>query len=105
MNRFGKVDRRDFTLVELLVVIAIIAILAGMLLPSLARAKDQAQTLRCLNDKKQMQIAWSLYSVDNNDRLVPYGLNIPYPPKPGLAQKSMRGFQRAPPLAWRRRKV
>jgi prepilin-type N-terminal cleavage/methylation domain-containing protein/prepilin-type processing-associated H-X9-DG protein len=60
-----------FTLIELVVVIAIIAILAAILLPALARGKTKALGIACLNNTRQLQIAWQAYALDNHDHLVP----------------------------------
>ena len=64
---------RAFTLIELLVVIAIIAIIAAMLMPALAKAKDQARKIKCIGNHKQLAVAWALYPIDNQELLVMNG--------------------------------
>ena len=63
------IGHRAFTLIELLVVIAIIAILAALLLPALGRAKEKSRGMACLNNLKQLQLAWQMFADDNEDEV------------------------------------
>ncbi|HTR41385.1 MAG TPA: type II secretion system protein [Pseudomonadales bacterium] len=72
-SKFIRTQRAGFTLIELLVVMTVIAILAGILLPALAQAKAKAQGISCLNNVKQLQLAWTMYANDNSERVVSVG--------------------------------
>jgi prepilin-type N-terminal cleavage/methylation domain-containing protein len=63
--------RVGFTLIELLVVVGIIAVLAGLLLPVLNRARGKAGSVQCLNNMRQLTMGWTLYAKDNEGRLPP----------------------------------
>jgi prepilin-type N-terminal cleavage/methylation domain-containing protein/prepilin-type processing-associated H-X9-DG protein len=100
-NKFARRKRSvepGFTLIELLVVIAIIAILAAMLLPALARAKARAKTTQCINNMKQLQLCWHMYTDDNNDLVPLNGAQaIPGPGGNALPQSWITGGGQSDP--------
>src|SRR3974377_1534528 len=65
----GPAVRAGLTLIELLVVIAIIAILAALLFPALTKAKERSKGVMCMNNTKQLMVAWRLYADENADRV------------------------------------
>src|SRR4051812_20800035 len=82
---------KGFTLIELLVVIAIIAILAAIIFPVLAKARDGGRRINCLSNLKQMALAFSMYPTDYDDGLTPYSFNTN--PPGGLAITYWWGYQ------------
>ena len=70
---FKNDSRQGFNLIELLVMIALIAILAGLILPALARAKHQVARTQCINNQRQLLLTWTLYQGDNNEFMVANG--------------------------------
>ena len=68
--KYSSTKTKGFTLIELLVVVAIIAILASLLIPALASAKQQATASRCQNNQRQLAMAWLMYAQDHNDSMV-----------------------------------
>jgi prepilin-type N-terminal cleavage/methylation domain-containing protein len=72
-SRSGQTEAHGFTLIELLTVIAIIAVLAAILLPALSKARSRSQGIFCLNNTRQLTLAWQLYA-DDHEGLLPYNL-------------------------------
>lgn len=79
MKQTQQPGRSGFTLIELLVVIAIIGILAAMLLPVLDRTKWKTKGIFCMNNHRQLTLAWRMYADDNNDR-IPFASEYPWDP-------------------------
>ncbi len=84
----GPRRRRGFTLIELLVVLAIIGVLMGLLLPAIAKAKNSGKVTSCLNNLRQLQLAWTMYADDHDGRLVrnDYVIGNPHPSRAAWVQ-------------------
>ncbi|HYT59410.1 MAG TPA: type II secretion system protein [Haliangiales bacterium] len=76
LEKLHRDGRQGFTVVELLVVMAIIVILAGLLLPAITKAKGQARLSGCLNNQRQLLLAWNLYDGDNSEAAVANGHGV-----------------------------
>ena len=101
MPQEGRSRQKGFTLIELLVVIAIIAILAGLLLPALSRAKNKAKAAQCMNNNRQLQVAALIYSSDNNGAFVnnDIGTTSTDAGPNAWIQGNVQGFTTTPPYA------
>jgi prepilin-type N-terminal cleavage/methylation domain-containing protein/prepilin-type processing-associated H-X9-DG protein len=99
-QRYGKTfsGKHGFTLIELLVVIAVIAIVAAILLPVIHKAQQSAQNITCLNNLRQLQLCWHLYTVDNNDVLVPNNSVAEIAPGQVLTSQDVKGVSWLPDL-------
>ena len=99
MHTRSEGRRAGFTLIELLVVIAIIAILVALLLPALGRVKAQAKTTACLNNQKQLCLAWLMYGDDNGQWLPPKTFYLG-PATPGGPSWVLGWLENNPDFSW-----